>query len=168
MTKITEFMRTDVHSVHENTSFETLMCQDICTIADHVYVLDRDNHPVGLITTLELLKALVPPYLNSHLAQMLPEDQRLNEKCYEHARHLTARDVMSTDLPLISIHDSFLRASTMVLDTAANALPVVDEHGRLLGEMTRCDLVRYLGSNFCPLPDLRGTEGEQDGQARVH
>ena len=38
MTKITEFMRTDVHSVHENTSFETLMCQDICTIADHVYV----------------------------------------------------------------------------------------------------------------------------------
>lgn len=60
----------------------------------------------------------------------------------------TARDVMSTPVRTLTIDDSLVEAAALINRHRFHCLPVVDEHGRVVGILTAHDLIRlaYPGS----------------------
>jgi CBS domain-containing protein len=53
-----------------------------------------------------------------------------------------AADLMTTDLITVKPDVSLLDASRIMLDHSISSLPVVDDSGKLVGIITKSDLVR--------------------------
>ena len=151
MWTVTKYMNTKIKSVYPDTLFETLFCSTLCPEPDHVYVTDQEGILMGMLTTYDILKGLVPSYLTSHLTRALADDLSLSQKAYTKSKDLTAADIMTSNVISLREQDNLLKAVTIILETGIKALPVIDGQSRILGEVTRCDAVRYLGQNFCSL-----------------
>ena len=57
-------------------------------------------------------------------------------------------DIMSTQLTTIKITDSIRQASELLIKGHFHSLPVIDEHGNIVGIVTSTDLIRYLHEQY--------------------
>ncbi len=106
-------------------------------------VLDDAGRVVGILTHADLMERAG---LNARLAaaQRLDETSLAAEMAILHASGLTARDVMSQ--PPVTVHpdDSITLAAERLVSRSITRLPVVDENGKLLGMLSRLDLLRQV------------------------
>jgi CBS domain-containing protein len=54
---------------------------------------------------------------------------------------MRARDIMRSDVPILSPRDTIARAARLMLDGAHQALPVVDADGQVTGLLTESDIL---------------------------
>lgn len=109
-----------------------------------VYVTDQEDRLLGVITSYDILRALLPFYLDSNLVKALPDDETLVREAFETCRDRSVTDIMTTDFISVSPDDLFLEAEALIAEHGVNALPVVDAAGRLLGEISRRTILKYL------------------------
>ena len=90
-----------------------------------VPVLDAERKIVGMITEKDCLKILVDSAYNN-----LPyEDKRVS-------------DYMSPVVKTISLNSDILEVANAFLTTNFRKFPVVNEHGRLVGQVSRRDILK--------------------------
>jgi CBS domain-containing protein len=77
------------------------------------------------------------------LAKWVSDDAQL-ERAYQMARHLTAREVMSTPVVTIAPDATAWDATETMLERRIGHLPVVGADGVLVGVLSRLDLLRCL------------------------
>jgi CBS domain-containing protein len=99
-------------------------------------VIDGDDHLVGVVSEADLLRKLTDPALPTGLIRL---GWRLSEQTNGTA--LTAEQLMTS--PAIAIHPwaSVSEAATQMQERQVKRLPVVDAHGKLVGIVTRSDVL---------------------------
>lgn len=117
----------------------------------------------GIITGGDLLRRANMP-LRLDIQLQLPADMQA-----EHIRGwdvggLTAKDIMTSPVHVLSVKTGVPEALKLMADHALKRLPVVDDAGELLGIVSRVDVLRTIGraaavaGHFPSLPEgIRGT-----------
>jgi len=141
---ISKIMRTNLVLVSPNCDFETLMCKIAELAPRQVYVVDDELKLKGIITGYDLLKVVLPSYIDSNLLRSLSDSDDFLKKCIKAARSKTAKEIMFTEFTALRPTDHAMEAEALIVEKRINALPVLDEDGVLLGEVHRRDILNYM------------------------
>lgn len=102
-----------------------------------LHVVDAEDRLMGVISSYDVLKVMLPFYLDSNLARAVTDDENFARRMLADNVHLTAADIMAV-APLTLLEDShLLEAEALIKEKTVNALAVLDEQGRVVGEVTR-------------------------------
>jgi CBS domain-containing protein len=109
-----------------------------------IYVVDGGGSLLGVISTVDVLRKLVPFYLDSNLARAVSGDDGLIKSTFLENKDTTAAGIMQSKVSSLRVDDHFLAAEALIRDAGVNALPVLDASGKLAGEITRRDILAHL------------------------
>lgn len=106
-------------------------------------VVDDAGHVIGLISETDLLIKESGPGRTHHrpLWRLIGESEATNARLAK-MDAITARDAMTAPGVVINPDRSVHEAAELMVERRINRLPVVDADGRLLGIVTRADIVR--------------------------
>lgn len=111
-----------------------------------VLVVDETGAFEGILSDSELLRGLLPAYVeeNEALARVLEESA--SEVLYRRLESRTVGDLMPADreaLPLVDADDTLIEVAAVMVRSRASLVGVVDG-GRLVGGISVDDLVSHL------------------------
>lgn len=152
-----EVMTRDVTSVRIDTPVAAVVDALIGRDFRAVPVVNANDHLVGIITNSDLVDR---GGLSARLELLATMDAGDRQAVVAAAGANTAQDVM-TRLPVIIRPSASLeQAVQLMLTEGHKRLPVIDEQRRVVGMISRADVLRSLGEGF-PIPD----NGEQPATA---
>lgn len=111
-----------------------------------MHVVDAAGKLLGVISSFELLGLLSPGFVDANLAKALPADYDERAVCRSYTEHRcrTAKEIMRADVQPLRPDDHYLRVETLMRQQGITVLPVVDDGGLLLGEISLKKVLRYL------------------------
>jgi CBS-domain-containing membrane protein/PII-like signaling protein len=145
--RVDEVMTRDVVSVHPDTPLGEVVRQLLDRDFRALPVVDAEQRLVGIITNrdlvergglsarVELLGALAGSALERELAA-------------SGIRGRPAADVMTTEVTNVRPDEALERAAHMMAEQRIKRLPVVDYAGRLVGILSRVDVLRTMGEDY--------------------
>jgi CBS domain-containing protein len=150
MSTVGEIMERDAIAVHADDTVETLLR----TLREHelpgVPVVDADGRVVGIVTESDLVlrdeeeDLRLPLHIDLFGGQIFLGRLKPFEERVKKAIASTVADMMTADpitvTPETDVHD----AARTISERRHNRLPVVDGDGRLLGVVTRLDVLEAL------------------------
>lgn len=134
--RVEDVMTTDVVSVRQTAEYK-----DIASLLRELHVsalpvLDEADHLVGVVSEADLLlKEVGQEALGGHLISSGRRGERAK------AAGVTAAELMTTPAVTIRPDDSLAVAARLMHDRHVKRLPVVDQTGRLVGIVSRVDLL---------------------------
>jgi len=134
--RVKDVMTTDVVSVRETAEYK-----DIVSVLRELHVsafpvLDEADHLVGVVSEADLLlKEVGQQALGGYLISSGRRGERAK------AAGMTAAELMTTPAVTIGPDDSLADAARLMHDRHVKRLPVVDQAGRLVGIVSRVDLL---------------------------
>jgi len=149
MAIVRDYMDDDPATVKLDTSAE-----DVARLlGEHelhgVPVVNEAGRCVGIVTEDDLVMAdeegdlHIPHYIELFGGLVFLESVRGFERRLKKAMAATARDLMTSDPTTIGPDENVHAAAKVISESGHNRLPVV-EHGRLVGVITRADVLRAL------------------------
>lgn len=108
----------------------------------------EDGKVVGVISEVDIARALMGPAnidRGLQASDVLSLIMRSVPATHKHNR--TVADVMSSDVFTIGPNESLFKAAQLLDRHGVKRLPVVDDHGYLVGILSRGDLVRAMARN---------------------
>ncbi len=154
MSKISEFMNTNVVSVHPDDSIELVVRTFKDMNINGLPVVDTDNKVIGIITARDLLahseetKIIPLPYSSDWMySYVYLLDNITYKKSVEEFLKTSVAEVMRKKVFTVNEHDSWHEAAALMKKREVNRLPVVDEDGKLKGIITRTDLLNFLAEH---------------------
>lgn len=142
--KIREMMNTEPTTVAPGDKLKTLLCIQNARQSRLLHVVDKDKKLLGVISSYDLLKLMIPFYLDANLAKAMSDASFLPRRAYEEHKDKTAADIMPKKFHAMGPDDSFLEAETLIAEKGFNALPVLDGEGRLIGEVGRREALLHV------------------------
>jgi CBS domain-containing protein len=127
-------------------------------------VVTEDGDILGIITELDLITRHARPQMPDFLPLLGIYVPFNREKYRESLRRITgvvAEDIMTTPVTTVSPDASIEDLATMMVSNRANPLPVVDAQGRMIGIVSRTDLLRILEDLEVAL-EAEDTQVEED------
>lgn len=115
-----------------------------------VPVVDETRKVVGIVTESDLVISdeeedfHLPHYVNIMGGIVFLESTKHWEERARKAFAATATDMMSTDLVTVGPDEPAEHAGRLISEKKHNRLPVVDDEGRLVGVVTRVDVLAAL------------------------
>jgi CBS domain-containing protein len=151
-TLVREVMEADAPSVREDAPIDEV----VRTLREHeqpgLPVVDSDGRCVGIVTEADLVlpdeqgDLHLPHYIDLFGGYVFLEPLQRFEDKLRKAFASTAKDMMTADPDTVGPDTSAADAARKVHDSGHNRLPVVDGDGRLVGVVTRADLLGALAS----------------------
>ncbi|MYS79165.1 CBS domain-containing protein [Embleya scabrispora] len=152
--KIEDVMTRDVTTVGPDAEFQEIVAALDARRISALPVVDGERRILGIVSEADLLRAEVEKAEDTHL---LPGLRRLANRHSKGEGH-TAHELMTTPVVSVEPASSTLRGARLMDRHHVKRLPVVDNDGRLIGIVSRCDLLRTF---LRPDEDIR-TEIERD------
>lgn len=132
-----------VVTIHPTASFKDVVECMLTAGVSGLPVLDGDDRLLGIVSETDVMSrgayptaSRRPRFLSA--AFFLPEHSRWQRK----ATARTARELMTAQPVTVSAADQVSIAALRMLERGVNRLPVVDDDGRLVGIVTRSDVMR--------------------------
>ena len=107
-------------------------------------VVDSEGELVGVITELDMVKRHARPQMPAFLPLLgayLPLGTKEYKESLRRITGVTAEDIMTTPVNTISPDASIEDAATVMVSNRSNPLPVVDNSGRMVGIVSRTDIL---------------------------
>jgi CBS domain-containing protein len=142
--KVRDFIRRDLSAVERGTPvIQAIKLLDNSGLSS-LPVVDEEGKVVGIISERDLIRALVPEYVDMlSSASFLPSMDRLAKKLREIENHPVER-YMTKGVIVVHLDDTDLYAADLMIRKGLKQLPVVDEDGHLVGLVRRIDLLSRL------------------------
>jgi CBS-domain-containing membrane protein len=135
---VDDVMTEAVVSVEENASYRSLVDLLIGRRFSAVPVVDESQRVTGVVSEADLLRKI--EYAGSEEPRLFEGRRRRGERAK--ARAATAAELMSSP-PVVALTGTPLAAAARLMDTEqVKRLPVVDDLGRLVGIVSRGDLLK--------------------------
>jgi len=144
--RIKDLMNKKPAKVSPTDKLKKLLCLASKRQSRLLHVVDGDDRLLGVISGYDLLKLVVPFFLDANLAKALPESPELVRRGYADNADMTAADLMHVKVDSLSPEDPFIELEAAIAGRGFNALPVVDEKGRLIGEAGRREALLHVAS----------------------
>lgn len=147
---VTEVMTTNVVTVQPSDTVEEAVRVLARNDISGAPVVDTDGNLVGLLDDSDLLVAdarLHGPTMIEVLGAYLPlpGERRRYEEELRHALGQTVGEVMNDKPPSVDLNATVEDVATLMVDRHVSRIPVVDDRGRVVGIVTRGDLVEAMG-----------------------
>jgi CBS domain-containing protein len=152
MPAVREIMDASPATVKPDTPVEDL----VAVLRDQgipgVPVLDDDGRCVGIVTEADLVlpddqgDLHLPHYINLFGGTVFLESLGRYEQRLRKAFASTAEDMMTRGPDTVAPDADVKEAARLIHDTGHNRLPVVDDDGRLVGVVTRLDVLGALAA----------------------
>lgn len=149
MPTVAEIMERDPVTVSPEDSVETLLR----TLRDHelpgVPVVNGGGRPIGIVTEADLVMVdeeedlHLPLHIDLFGAQIFLGPVKRFEERFRKAIAATVADMMTPDPITVDFDTDVREAARIIAERRHNRLPVV-EHGRLVGVVTRLDVLEAL------------------------
>ncbi|MFF7250220.1 CBS domain-containing protein [Embleya sp. NPDC008237] len=152
--RIEDVMTRDVATVGPDTEFRDIVTALDARRISALPVVDDERRILGIVSEADLLRAQVEKAEDAH---RVPGLRRLANRHTKDEGH-TARELMTTPVVSVEPTSGTLRGARLMDRHHVKRLPVVDTDGRLVGIVSRCDLLRTF---LRPDEDIR-TEIEHD------
>lgn len=150
MPTVADIMDSDPVSVSPDADVRTV----ISILQDHdlpgVPVVDEDNRVKGIITESDLVISdeeadfHLPHYVNIMGGIVFLESTKHFEERAKKAFAATAAEMMTADPITVGPDEPAEHAARLISEKHHNRLPVVDDEGRLVGVVTRVDVLSAL------------------------
>jgi CBS-domain-containing membrane protein len=118
----------------------------------NTYVVDDRGGLLGVVTIFDFLFMLVPaPVIEECLAGRLEGREALMRALRRNMAAIADTEVgsiMDTQFPTALADDLFVTAHGLIMEQRANAVPVLDEQGILVGELSRRMILGFLVQNL--------------------
>ena len=145
---VVKCMRTQVLLAKPDCDYKSLLCKiTSSTTPRQVYIVDESYKLLGIVTSLDLLKEVMPSYMNADLARSLTDGTDFLQNQVEKVKDKYASDIMVTKIKFLHPHHQLFEADALLAETGFNTLPVLDEDGKILGEIARRDILIRLINN---------------------
>jgi len=136
--RVDDVMTTDVVSVREDTPYHDVVNVLIGRRVSAVPVVDRFHHVVGVVSEADLLHKVEAD--GQAKPRIFESPRRRNERAKAGGR--TAGDVMTSPALCVSPSVAVAAAARRMHQEQVKRLPVEDDLGRLVGIVTRSDLLK--------------------------
>jgi CBS domain-containing protein len=147
---VADIMERDIASVRPDDEVEKLLR----LMREHelpgVPVVDDDNRVVGIVTEADLVirdeqaDIHLPHHIDLLGGVIFLESTKHFEERLRHAIASTVADMMTPNPITVKPDDSVESAARVIAERKHNRVPVVDDDGRLLGVVTRVDVLEAL------------------------
>jgi CBS domain-containing protein len=147
---VREVMDTSPETVNVDTNVEDVVRVLRDNELPGVPVLDGDGKLAGIVTEADLIlpddqgDLHIPHYINLFGGTVFLEPLGRFEKRLRKAFASTAADMMTADPDTVGPDASIKEAARLIHESGHNRLPVVEDDGRLVGVITRVDLLGAL------------------------
>jgi CBS domain-containing protein len=144
--RVRELMSTDLEVVRPDTSYKELVERMLARNVSGLPVVDEQGSLVGIVTEADVIRKQAWGEGERHRHRALDLVDRLlsgrKPTSLDRIVGLTAGDMMSRRVVTASPDDDLRQAARTMLVYGVKRLPVVSD-GRLVGLMSRADLMRY-------------------------
>ncbi|GFK96151.1 hypothetical protein NNJEOMEG_04031 [Fundidesulfovibrio magnetotacticus] len=134
---IRDIMNTRIHRIAPDEGFESVLRAMRGMPARLLHVVDAHGRLLGVISSYDVLKVMLPFYVDANLAKAVADEEAFIRRALEENRALTARELMTSGCATLTEDSHFLEAEALFKEREINALPVLDDQGRSVGEVTR-------------------------------
>jgi CBS domain-containing protein len=138
-TAVKDVMATRVVAVREDAAYKDILTALRIYRISACPVIDAAGHVIGVVSEADLLPREVGPQPFSGPSRLLRASGRRGERTK--AAALTAAELMSTPPITISPQASVIEAARQMHERGVKRLPVIDEAGRLVGIVSRIDVL---------------------------
>lgn len=146
-TRVKHIMTVDVVSVPPSASVGRVARLMHERAISGVPVIDIDRRVVGMVTDLDLIvlnTRIEAPHFLPLLDGRIPlETPSHFKKRIQHAAGTTAKDLMSESVVTVGPEDDVETLAALMVKEHVNPVPVLEE-GRLVGVVSRADLIRWM------------------------
>lgn len=136
---VSDVMTRDVVTVPEGTTYSELLAVLAQKRLGAVPVVDDQGRVVGIVSESDLLAKMA---LVHEIGSPRPSRHQTGAEAQRKSRAEDASGLMTTPAVTVMAGDSVLTAARLVTKRRLRRLPVVDGRGRLLGIVSRSDLLR--------------------------
>jgi CBS domain-containing protein len=144
-------MRTKLVLAGINCDYKTLLCKIALRPPRQAYIVDENYRLLGIVSAMDLLKEIVPSYMTADLARSVTDEADFLHKQVEKVKNKCAGDIMIKTFAFLRPHHQLLEADILIAEKGFNTLPVLDTEGKILGEITRRDILLQLVDNCSTL-----------------
>ena len=147
---VRDIMTTNVVTVRADASFKEIAVRLRENRVSAFPVLDKDGTVIGVVSEADLLLKEALPLSEE---EALSEEDALEgarpgilrQRAQEKARALTAADLMSRPAVTVGVEDSVEHAARLMYVRGVKRVPVTDAAGRLVGIVSRADVLSVFG-----------------------
>ena len=128
-------------------------------------VVDQDGVLVGIVTDRDFRQVLIPMWMDKPLSSRLrlagDEEQpsKINKESYRAPEDVTVAEVMTGDVIAVHPDTDMYEAIGIIYEHKFGALPVVDDERKVVGILTRTDLIAMLFEMMQPEEPRAASEG---------
>jgi len=141
---VRDIMTTNVVTVHAGASFKEIAMRLREHRVSAFPVLDEDGTVIGVVSEADLLlKEVLSLSEDDALEGARPGI--LRQRAQEKARAVTAADLMSRPAVTVAPEDSVEHAARLMYARGVKRVPVTDAAGRLVGIVSRADVLSVFG-----------------------
>ncbi len=140
--KIKEVMNTDVLSLKpEDNALEALNILLKRKISG-LPVISTDGKLVGMFTEKSILSHVLPHYIEQVGTFTYSEDPKSGKKKFAELSTMKVSQIMHKEVITTSEDASLSEVARIMLTQKSRRLPVLDETGRVVGIVARCDIIK--------------------------
>jgi CBS domain-containing protein len=138
---VKDVMTTHVVAVREAASFKEMAARLREQRVSAFPVLDSGNKVVGVVSEADLLTKEALDYAGPHRVGGIPHHRVLHHGEQAKAAGTTAADLMTKPAVTVGPAEFVTRAARLMYERKVKRLPVVDDDGRLIGIVSRADVL---------------------------
>lgn len=111
-------------------------------------VLDKKGSLIGMFTEKDILKTVLPGYVEQVGKFIYEDDPKIIKKKMQGLDKIKVKEIMRKDVVTISKETSLSEAARLMLTQKIRRVPVVDEDKKVIGIVAREDIVRAFAKNI--------------------
>lgn len=146
--KVKEIMKKEVVTITKETTVEEIAKILSSNNVSGVPVVDEENRVIGIVTEADLLCKEKDPHIPSYI-ELLGGIIYIGG-LYEYEKELqkltafNAERLMTEKVLTIGPEEEVKKAAAFMVENKINRLPVVDEEGKLVGIVSRSDIIKSM------------------------
>ena len=134
-------------TTHPDETFGELLSRLVVSRQATAAVLEKDGKLVGLVGIHDVLRKIVPIYVELDTKLMEVMHENYLEERLKRLRGTRVRDFMTTELDTVSPDDTLIKAVVIIVEHRRKTLPVVQD-GKFLGMVTRRSILEKVAPSL--------------------
>jgi len=142
--KIKEIMARDVRSIKPKDSVFDVLLLLFKTKISGLPIIDQQGKLVGMFTEKDALSYILPSYIQKVGKFIYEENPKSIKKKFTELVNTKVAEVMRREVITTTEETTLCEAARIMLTQRARRIPVVDEAGKVVGIVARCDILKAL------------------------